>query len=97
MAVCYTAVSGHCCLLRWNDCVLENKWTKYKKWKYLFPVNCYNFLKVWLLSRQMTMILMYLSCKTLSEYAFEDDDIKNKMLSGVRKLDHKILQNIFQP
>ena len=44
-----------------------------------FSVNCYNFLKVWLISRQLTMILMYVSSQTVPESAIEDDDTKNKM------------------
>ena len=44
-----------------------------------FSVNCYNFLKVWLISLQLTMILMYVSSQTVPESAIEDDDTKNKM------------------
>ena len=44
-----------------------------------FSVNCYNFLKEWLISRQMTIILMYVSIQTVPESAIEDDDTKNKM------------------
>ena len=39
----------------------------------------YNFLKVWLISRQSTMILMYVSSQTVPESAIEDDGSKNKM------------------
>ena len=45
----------------------------------IFSVNCYNFLKVWLISRQMTMILMYVSSQIVPESAIEYDDSKNKM------------------
>ena len=44
-----------------------------------FPVNCYHFLKVRWISRQMTMILMYASSQTVPESAIEDDGTKNKM------------------
>ena len=44
-----------------------------------FSVNCYNFLKVRLLSRRMTMILKYVSSQTVPESAIEDDGLKNKM------------------
>ena len=47
--------------------------------KIFFSVNCYNFLKIWLISRQITMILMYVSSQTVPESAIEDDDTKNKM------------------
>ena len=53
--------------------------TKRKKMKIFFPVNCCNFLKVRWTSRQMTMILMYVSSQTVTESAIEDDDTKNKM------------------
>ena len=49
-----------------------------KKWIF-FLVNCYNFLKVWLISRQSTMILVYVSSQTVPESAIEDDGSKNKM------------------
>ena len=41
------------------------------------------------------MILMYVSSQTVPESAIEDDGSKNKMLSRVRNLENKILQNIF--
>ena len=47
--------------------------------KIFFSVNCYNFLKVWLISRQSTMILVYVSSQTVPESAIEDDGSKNKM------------------
>ena len=43
-----------------------------------FQVNCYNVLKVRWISRQMTMILMYVSSQTVPESAIEDDGTKNK-------------------
>ena len=45
---------------------------------FFFQVNCYNFLKVRWISRQMTMILMYVYNQTVPESAIEDDDTKNK-------------------
>ena len=45
----------------------------------IFSINCYNFLKAWLISRQMTMILMYVSSQTVPESAIEADGSKNKM------------------
>ena len=51
---------------------------KIKKKIIFFQVNCYNFLKVRWISRQMTMILMYVSSQTVPESAIEDDDTKNK-------------------
>ena len=50
-----------------------------KKYEDFFSVNCYNFLKVWLISRQSTMILVYVSGQTVPESAIEDDGSKNKM------------------
>ena len=44
-----------------------------------FSVNCYNFLKVLCISRQMTMILMNVSSQTVPESSIEDDGSKNKM------------------
>ena len=41
---------------------------------FFFQVTCYNFLKVRCISRQMTMILMYVSSQTVPESAIEDDD-----------------------
>ena len=41
-------------------------------------VNCYNFLKVRWISRQMTMTLMYVSSQTVPQSAIEDDATKNK-------------------
>ena len=52
---------------------------KIKKYEDFFSVNCYNFLKVWLISRQSKMILVYVSSQTLPESAIEDDGSKNKM------------------
>ena len=52
---------------------------KMKKIDDFFSVNCYNFLKVWLISRQSTIILMYVSSQTVPESAIEDDGSKNKM------------------
>ena len=51
---------------------------KIKKKDNIFQVNCYNFLKVRWISRQMTMILMYVSGQTVPESAIEDDDTRNK-------------------
>ena len=45
---------------------------------FFFQVNCYNFLKVRWISRQMTMILMYVSSQTAPESAIDDDDTKKK-------------------
>ena len=44
-----------------------------------FLVNGYNFLNVGLISRQMTMILIYVSSQTVPESAVEDNGTKNKM------------------
>ena len=43
-----------------------------------FQVNCYTFLKVRWISRQMTMILMYVSSQTVPESAIEDYGSKIK-------------------
>ena len=43
-----------------------------------FQVNCFNFLKERWISRQMTMILMYVSSQTVPDSAIEDEDTKNK-------------------
>ena len=62
---------------------------------FFFQVKCYNFLKVRWISRQMMMILMYVSSQTVPESAIEDDGTKNKKYSRVRNLENNILQNIF--
>ena len=49
-----------------------------KIYNIFFQANCYNFLKVRWISRQMTMILIYASSQTVPESAIEDDDTKNK-------------------
>ena len=66
-----------------------------KKLIIFFQVNCYIFLKVRWISRQMTMILMYVSSQTVPESAIEDDDTKNKKSPCVWNLENKIPQNIF--
>ena len=43
----------------------------------------------------MKMILMYVSSQTVPEPAIEADYSKNKMISYVRNLENKMLQNIF--
>ena len=45
----------------------------------IFSVNCYNFLNLRLISRQMTMILMYVFIQTEPESAIKDDGSKNKL------------------
>ena len=47
---------------------------KMKKLIIFFSSQLYNFLKVRLISRQMMMILMYVSIQTEPEAAIEDDD-----------------------
>ena len=44
----------------------------------------------------MTITLMYVPSQTVQESSIEDDGMKNKIKSRVRKLENKILQNIFQ-
>ena len=39
--------------LMWNECLLVDEWTKLKKMMIFFSVNCYDFLKVWLILGQM--------------------------------------------
>ena len=51
---------------------------KIKKLIIFFQVNCYNVLRGRWISRQMTMILMYVSSQTVPESAIEDDGTKNK-------------------
>ena len=52
---------------------------KIKKSEDFFSVNCYNFLNVWLILRQSTMILVYVSSQIVQKSAIEDDGSKNKM------------------
>ena len=76
-------------------CLYINEQNKNKIDNIFFQFNCYNFLKVRWISRQMTMILMYVSSQTVPESAIEDDGTKNKKLSRVRNLENKILQHNF--
>ena len=73
MAVCQTRD-----ILRWNECLLVVNEQNKKFDNIFFQVNCYNVLKERWISRQMTMILMYVSSQTVPESAIEDDGTKNK-------------------